>query len=148
MMSDQEVRDGLQRLNERVADLEADVRVTKHNVNNIQATFQALASKLERIEERVGMKLDGLASKLEHLLLRSVTTWVTYVVNTIVAVVGVHWAVMLGVLPFVPDVFRMPLALLIGAVVTLPTLIARVWPQPKMQAKVAAKVEEKRDAAG
>jgi len=83
-----------------------------------------------------------------HVLWCSATTWVTYAVNTIVAVVGVHWAVMLGVLPFVPDVFRMPLALLIGAVVTLPTLIARVWPQPKMQAKVAAKVEEKRDAAG
>lgn len=66
-MSDQEVRDGLQRLNERVADLEADVRVTKHNVNNMQATFQALASKLERIEERVGMKLDVLTEKVAEL---------------------------------------------------------------------------------
>ena len=46
---------------------------------------------------------------------RSAVTWTTLIVNAIVAAVGVHWAVLLGVLPFLPPLVRWPLAALIGA---------------------------------
>lgn len=72
----------------------------------------------------------------------SATTWVTAAVHTIMAVVGVHFAVLLGVVPFVPSPWQLPIALVVALLTMLPTLIARVWPQPKM----AAKIEEKRDA--
>lgn len=71
--------------------------------------------------------------------LHSATTWVTMLVNAVVAAVGVHWAVLLGALPFLPDWLRWPLAVLVGAVVTVPTIIARITAQPKLQQKVAEK---------
>lgn len=73
------------------------------------------------------------------VLWHSATTWVTAAVNLIVALVGLHWAVLLGVLPFVPSTLQLPLALLVAALVTVPTLIARIWKQPKLQAKMEAK---------
>lgn len=72
---------------------------------------------------------------------RSATTWVTAAVHFVFAIFGVHWAVLLGVLPFMPLELRLPLALLIAALTVLPTIAARVWAQPKLQAKL----EEKRD---
>ncbi len=77
------------------------------------------------------------------VLRRSATTWVTATVNTIVAVFGVHWGVLLGVIPFVPLYWQLPLALLIAAVTTAPTIIARLTKQPKLNEKI----KEKRDAS-
>lgn len=69
-------------------------------------------------------------------LRRSATTWVTGAVNTIMAIIGVHWAVLLGVLPFVPLYWQLPLALLVAALTTAPTIIARLTKQPKLNAKI------------
>ena len=79
---------------------------------------------------------------IEHkwlVLRRSAVTWVTLLVNAIVAAVGVHWAALLGVLPFLPPWVRWPLAALVGALVTVPTIIARLTAQPKMRAEIAEK---------
>jgi len=73
---------------------------------------------------------------------RSATTWVTYGIQTICTTVAVHWAVMLGVLPFLPFHLQLPLALLIAAVTTAPTIIARLTKQPRLEEKI----KEKRNA--
>lgn len=67
------------------------------------------------------------------------TTWTTMLVHAIIATIGLHWAALLGVLPFLPLWLRLPLAVLIGAVVTVPTVIGRITAQPKLQQKVAEK---------
>lgn len=72
---------------------------------------------------------------------RSATTWVTAAVHFVFAVIGTHWAVLLGVLPFIPAELRLLLALLVAVLTVLPTIAARVWKQPKLRAKL----EEKRD---
>ncbi len=70
-MSDDQVRDAVQKLELRMADMEADVRVVKHDVKNMQQSNQGLATKLDRLENRVGEKIDavkdGMANRFETL---------------------------------------------------------------------------------
>ncbi len=74
---------------------------------------------------------------------RSATTWVTYALQAVCTTIAVHWMVFMGVLPFLPLYFQLPLALLIAAVTTAPTIIARLTKQPKLNEKI----KEKRDAS-
>lgn len=83
--------------------------------------------------------VDNWATVLWH----SATTRTSALVGAIVGTIGVHYLVLLGILPFLPFYLQLPLALGIGAVVAGPTLAARLFKQPKMQAKI----EEKRDAS-
>lgn len=70
---------------------------------------------------------------------RSATTWVTYGLQVVCTTVAVHWMVFMGVLPFLPLWFQLPLALLIAAVTTAPTIIARVTQQPKLNEKLESR---------
>ena len=47
-----------------VANLRAEVRVTKHDVANVAAAQSGLGSRLDRMEERIGNKIEGLAEKI------------------------------------------------------------------------------------
>lgn len=67
MLPDPEFRDAVDRLAGKVAELDADVRVTKHAVANMQMQSNSLATKLDKIEERMGQKLDGLSDKVAAL---------------------------------------------------------------------------------
>lgn len=67
MMSDVEVRDALQKLSDRVGQLETEVRVVKHDLNNNTQASQGLGNKLEKIEERMGAKIDQLSEKVSAL---------------------------------------------------------------------------------
>lgn len=60
MMTDEDVRSAVDRLATKVADLDADVRVTKHNVANMQMNTEGLARKLEKLEDRMGTKFEDL----------------------------------------------------------------------------------------
>lgn len=74
------------------------------------------------------------------VLWNSATSWVSTFVGGIVGVVVGHWAVILGVLPFMPIWVQLPLSILTGVIVIAgPTLVARITDQPKMQAKIKAK---------
>lgn len=73
------------------------------------------------------------------VLWRSATSWVTGAVHVVIATIGVHWAVLLGVLPFLPFWLQLPIALAVAAVTIAPTLLARITEQPKMRAKVEGK---------
>jgi hypothetical protein len=77
---------------------------------------------------------------VEHwptVLWHSATTRTAALVGAIVGTVGVHYLLLLGVLPFLPAYLQLPLALGIGAVVAGPTLLSRIVAQPKMAAKIA-----------
>lgn len=65
MTPDPETREAVDRLAAKVADLDADVRVVKHTMANMQQSSQGLAAKLEKIEDRMGLKLDGLATTVD-----------------------------------------------------------------------------------
>jgi Sec-independent protein secretion pathway component TatC len=75
--------------------------------------------------------IDQWATVLKH----SATTWVTLIVNTLVA----NALVFLAVLPFAPLYVQLPLAILIALVASSPTWFARIVSQPKMVAKVEEK---------
>lgn len=75
------------------------------------------------------------------ILWRSATSWVTAGVHIVIATIGVHWAVLLGVLPFLPFWLQLPIALAVAAVTIAPTLIARVTEQPKLQDKLKGNVD-------
>jgi Sec-independent protein secretion pathway component TatC len=74
--------------------------------------------------------IDQWATVLKH----SATTWVTLIVNTLVA----NALVFLAVLPFAPLYVQLPLAILIALVASSPTWFARI-----VSPKMVAKVEEK-----
>lgn len=82
------------------------------------------------------MKLN-LIENWPVVLWHSATTRTTALVGAIVGTIGVHYLMLLGVLPFLPPYLQLPLALGIGAIVAGPTLIARITAQPKMAAKIA-----------
>ena len=84
------------------------------------------------------MKLQ-LIDNWATVLLHSATTRTSALVGAIVGTVGVHYLVLLGVLPFLPVYLQLPLALGIGAIVAGPTLLSRITCQPKLQAKIAEK---------
>lgn len=71
------------------------------------------------------------------VLWHSATTRTAALVGAIVGTIGVHYLVLLGILPFLPIYLQLPLALFIGGVVAGPTLLARITSQPKMAAKIA-----------
>ena len=63
-MSDQDVRDALQRLTDRVGTVETELRVVKHDLKNMEATSQGLGSKLERVEERMSTEIKALTKTM------------------------------------------------------------------------------------
>lgn len=74
------------------------------------------------------------------VLWRSATSWIAMTLGSIVGIVGTHWAVLLGILPFMPFYIQLPVALIVGALVIWgPTMIGRVTEQPKMKQKIAEK---------
>lgn len=77
----------------------------------------------------------NLVSHWRTVLLRSATTWVTLIVNTLVA----HAIVFLAVLPFAPLYLQLPLAIVIAIVASSPTWLSRIVEQPKLNAKIEEK---------
>jgi hypothetical protein len=77
------------------------------------------------------------------VLRRSATTWATTLVNALIATVGVHWAMLLGVLPWLPAYLRVPVVILVAVIVSGPTFLARITCQPKLQQKIAEKTDAK-----
>lgn len=51
-------------LRSKVADVDADVRVTKHAVANMQQAQGAIGLKIEKMEEKLGDKIDTLTDKI------------------------------------------------------------------------------------
>lgn len=51
-------------LRSKVADVDADVRVTKHAVANLQMIQTTLGSKIDKMEEKIGAKIDLLSDKI------------------------------------------------------------------------------------
>jgi hypothetical protein len=86
------------------------------------------------------MKLE-LVEHWPTVLWRSATTRTAALTGLIVGVVGTHYLVLLGILPFLPPYLQLPLALLIGGFVVGPTVASRLFKQPKMQAKIAEKTD-------
>jgi len=75
------------------------------------------------------------------VLKQSATTWVTLIVNTVVA----HAIVFMAVLPFAPIYLQLPLAVLIALVASSPTWLARVVAQPKLEQKIQEKADAQPD---
>ncbi len=74
------------------------------------------------------------------VLWRSASVWVGGIVGGIVGIVTAHWLLLLGILPFMPLWVQLPVSLIVGVVVIGgPQAVARIWPQPKMQEKIAEK---------
>lgn len=71
---------------------------------------------------------------------RSATTWASFAVNLVTA----HALVFMAVLPFAPLYWQLPLAIGIAILASAPTWAARIWKQPKLTEKIAAK-EANRD---
>lgn len=61
-MSDPEVREALAKVNDRLSSMETEVRVVKHDVANMQMNSQGLLTRLDKVEERVGAKIDALVA--------------------------------------------------------------------------------------
>lgn len=51
-------------LRSKVSDMDADVRVTKHAVANLQMAQTSLGSKIDKMEEKLGSKIDNLTDKI------------------------------------------------------------------------------------
>jgi hypothetical protein len=51
-------------LRAKVADVDADVRVTKHAVANLQMSQTSLGSKIDKMEEKLGGKIDNLTAQI------------------------------------------------------------------------------------
>lgn len=51
-------------LRAKVGDMDADVRVTKHAVANLQMTQTSLGSKIDKMEEKLGGKIDNLTAQI------------------------------------------------------------------------------------
>ena len=81
------------------------------------------------------------------ILLHSTSSWISTVIGGLVGLVGVHWAVLLGILPFMPFYLQLPMSIVIGVtVIAGPILTARVTHQPKLDARLANKSAAKEDA--
>ena len=71
------------------------------------------------------------------ILWRSATTWVAAAIGAVVGVVGAHWALLLGVLPFLPFWLQLPLAIAVGVItIAGPVVVARITEQPRLNAKI------------
>ena len=64
MMLPEEFARELNDLRSKVADVDADVRVTKHAVANMQQAQGAIGHKIEKMEEKLGVKIDMLTEKI------------------------------------------------------------------------------------
>ncbi len=53
-------------LREKVGELDATVRVVKHDVANLHQGQSALVTKLDKIEDRLGAKIDNLKTKQDR----------------------------------------------------------------------------------
>ncbi len=67
MMSEMEVRADIQKLGERLGQVETELRVVKHDMANVMMQSQSFDRKLEKFEDRIGGKIDGLAEKIAAL---------------------------------------------------------------------------------
>lgn len=47
-----------------IADVKAETRVTKHDVANLSTQFNAIGHRLEKLEDKLGAKIDALAERL------------------------------------------------------------------------------------
>lgn len=64
MMSELEVRETLAKLIDRMSNVETEIRVVKHDLSNMQQSAINLASKLEKVEDRLGSKVDALSAEI------------------------------------------------------------------------------------
>lgn len=64
MMLPEEFSRELNDLRSKVADMDADVRVTKHAVANMQMAQTSFGSKLDKMEEKLGGKIDNLTAQI------------------------------------------------------------------------------------
>lgn len=86
-----------------------------------------------------------LIGEWRTVLFRSISNWVALILGPIVGALSTNALVALGVLGFLPLRFQIPGAMVIGLLFyTGPQILARLVHQPKLQAKVEAKIEEKR----
>lgn len=88
-----------------------------------------------------------LIDNWRHIWFRRFSTWLAALNGLFVAYVFSQPILVVGLLGFAPDGWLIPLAALLGFLAFgLPVLVAHTA-QPKMAAKVEAKVEEKQQEA-
>ena len=81
-------------LRSKVSDMDADVRVTKHAVANMQQTQGAIGAKIEKMEEKIGDKIDKLAAQISSLEVeRSRRDGATNLLNMLLKSPVVAWIV-------------------------------------------------------
>lgn len=61
---DDDLRGQLTDLSKEVGDLKGSVRVVKHDVANMQMAQIGFGTKLEKVEDRLGSKIDNLSTQL------------------------------------------------------------------------------------
>jgi hypothetical protein len=54
-------------LTEKIGKLETEVRVVKHDYDNLKGVINGLSTKFEKMEEKIGSKMDGLLDKITGL---------------------------------------------------------------------------------
>ena len=64
MMLPEEFSRELNDLRAKVADVDADVRVTKHAVANLQMSQASLGGKIDKMEEKLAAKIDNLTAQI------------------------------------------------------------------------------------
>lgn len=69
----------------------------------------------------------------------SATTYAALIVNTIIA----YPLVFIAVLPFAPLYVQLPLAVIFAIVASSPVWAARIWKQPKLEAKIEEKKNDR-----
>lgn len=83
--------------------------------------------------------IDNWATVLWH----SATSRTTAVMGAIIGTIGVHWAMILGIVPWLPVYLQVPAIALVALAVAGPTLLSRITCQPKLQQKIAEKTDAK-----
>lgn len=63
-MPDDDLRSQLSDLSKEVGDLKGTVRVVKHDVANMQQAQVGFGTKLEKVEDRLGAKIDSLSTQI------------------------------------------------------------------------------------
>lgn len=85
----------------------------------------------------------NFVSEWRTVLVRSATNWTAAILGALVGALAHTYVAAFAVLPFLPPLLQLPLAVLLGAIVIGgPIILARLTDQPKLQAKI----EEHRDA--
>lgn len=66
-MGDTEIQRELAGIRSEISRLDGDVRVAKHDVANMRQAQQGINIRLDKMEERLGNKIEGLSDKLGNL---------------------------------------------------------------------------------